>query len=337
MFRVLFHVRRWIRGLSFITHGRSAHAVIYALTGVIFTAGVVAYGLSLWKAPDWIHAKSSVARYDARVLVISIGGAIVVGVGLLYTARNYRLSHRGQVTDRFTKALEQLGSSALYVRIGAIHALEHVMRDSARHQRDVVEVLVAFIRDSAPPSAGRLDEIAEPYTRPTLDIQAALTALARRPPRAESWMIDLRDLYLAGARLRSAKLSNADLSRTNLSQAEMNNADLSGAWLMEANFYNAWLAGSDLSNAQFDGADLRGAALNYADLTRTGFWGTDLQGAHLTNANLYHTSFNRANLAGAILQPGAEGLPLGWVIDPDNGQVTKADESLDDLAQTAGQ
>jgi len=53
--------------------------------------------------------------------------------GLLYTARNYRLSRRGQVTDRFTTALERLGSSELYVRIGGVHALEHVMRDSADH------------------------------------------------------------------------------------------------------------------------------------------------------------------------------------------------------------
>ncbi|GAA3749559.1 hypothetical protein GCM10022225_37280 [Plantactinospora mayteni] len=44
------------------------------------------------------------------LLAISFGGAPVVLVGPLYTARNYRLSHRGQVTDRLTNALERLGS-----------------------------------------------------------------------------------------------------------------------------------------------------------------------------------------------------------------------------------
>ena len=70
-----------------------------------------------------MRAAAAQVRYNARVLVISVGGAIVVGTGLLYTARNCRLSRRGQVTDRYTIALERLGSSELYVRIGGVHAL----------------------------------------------------------------------------------------------------------------------------------------------------------------------------------------------------------------------
>ena len=50
-----------------------------------------------------MHAKAAQDRYDARILVVSVGGAVVVGLGLLYTARNFRLSHRGQITDRFTR------------------------------------------------------------------------------------------------------------------------------------------------------------------------------------------------------------------------------------------
>ena len=106
--------------------------------------------MALWRAPGWMHATTAQDRYDARVLVISVGGAIVVGTGLLYTARGYRLSRCGQVTDRFTVALERLGSGELYVRIGGVHALEHVMRDSAEHHNDVIEVLTAFIRNRAP-------------------------------------------------------------------------------------------------------------------------------------------------------------------------------------------
>ena len=56
------------------------------------------------------------------------------------------MSRRGQVTDRFTVALERLGSSELYVRIGRMH----VMRDSAGHHGDVIEVLTGFIRDHTP-------------------------------------------------------------------------------------------------------------------------------------------------------------------------------------------
>ena len=51
------------------------------------------------------------------------------------------LTEQGQVTDRYTKAIEQLGSDKLDVRIGGIYALERVARDSARDHPTVMEVL----------------------------------------------------------------------------------------------------------------------------------------------------------------------------------------------------
>jgi len=46
--------------------------------------------------------------------------------------RTFELTEQGQVTDRYTKAIEQLGSDKLGVCIGGIHALERIGRDSAR-------------------------------------------------------------------------------------------------------------------------------------------------------------------------------------------------------------
>jgi aspartyl-tRNA synthetase len=40
----------------------------------------------------------------------------------VYTARNFTLSREGQVTDRYTKAIEQLGSDKPDVRTGGIYA-----------------------------------------------------------------------------------------------------------------------------------------------------------------------------------------------------------------------
>ena len=51
------------------------------------------------------------------------------------------------MTDRYTKAVEQLGSDKLDVRIGGIYALERIARDSARDHPAVMEVLTAFIRE----------------------------------------------------------------------------------------------------------------------------------------------------------------------------------------------
>ena len=211
---------------------RSARTAGWIAAGSVTIAAAVVYGLALWKAPDWMHASKAADRYSARVLVISLGGVVVVGAGLTYTARNYRLSRRGQVTDRFTKALERLGSSELYIRIGGIHALEHVMRDSRDHHDDITEVLVEFIRGRTPMRCRLADEqhklllTTERETQPKRepDVQASLTAIGHRPQRPERREIDLTGLHLI-----SVVLPKTNLRNIKLSGADLRDADLSGA------------------------------------------------------------------------------------------------------------
>jgi hypothetical protein len=61
--------------------------------------------------------------------------------------RTYELTEQGQVTDRCTKAIEQLASDkGLDVQTGGIYALERIAGDSPRDHPTVMEVLAAFIR-----------------------------------------------------------------------------------------------------------------------------------------------------------------------------------------------
>ena len=93
------------------------------------------------------------ARDAARGRLLTLGAGLVAGAALVFTALNFNLlrrnseqtdqwrrrthelAERGQVTDRFTKAIEQLGSDKLDVRIGGIYALERIARDSAETTR----------------------------------------------------------------------------------------------------------------------------------------------------------------------------------------------------------
>src|SRR6266568_2655897 len=145
---------------------------------------------------DWLArhdigpAKESLAaaRDAARGRLLALGAGLFAAGALLFTARNFTLSRRtfelteqGQVTDRFTKAIEQLGSDKLDVRIGGIYALERIARDSAKDHPTVMEVLTAFIREHSreqwPPSNAD-QSVQERLTRP--DVQAALTVIGRR-------------------------------------------------------------------------------------------------------------------------------------------------------------
>ena len=58
------------------------------MAAILALAAAAVYGVALWRAPGWMHAATAQDRYNARVLVISVGGAIVVLTGLLYTAFN---------------------------------------------------------------------------------------------------------------------------------------------------------------------------------------------------------------------------------------------------------
>jgi len=69
------------------------------------------------------------------------------------------LPGRIQVTDRFSHALERLGSTELHVRIAGVYSLQQVMRNSGEHHNDIVEVLAAFVRAAAGRNIARDQQI----------------------------------------------------------------------------------------------------------------------------------------------------------------------------------
>jgi hypothetical protein len=88
-----------------------------------------------------------------------------LAVGAFYTGRTfaqtrkeqertYALAREGQITERFTRAVEQLGDEKLDIRLGGIYALERIARDSETHYEPVMEVLMAFLRENTA-GAGR--------------------------------------------------------------------------------------------------------------------------------------------------------------------------------------
>ena len=58
-----------------------------------------------------------------------------------------QLNREGQITERFTHAIDQLGNTGVDVRLGGIYALERIANDSPRDRETIFEVLAAFIRE----------------------------------------------------------------------------------------------------------------------------------------------------------------------------------------------
>jgi hypothetical protein len=139
----------WRKSARRRLHARRSLAYLYA--------GLFAAVLVVWLLPSLLTRYPRVdaaARHTAitatRTGLVATLAVLGAGVGLAYTARTYRLSREGHLTDRYTKAVEQLGSDKIEVRLGGIYALERLMRDSSTDQPTIVEVLAAYIRRHAP-------------------------------------------------------------------------------------------------------------------------------------------------------------------------------------------
>ena len=111
------------------------------------------FWLLLWKLPQvQVRAVADVKdRIDLesksrQTLAQMLGGAALL-LGLYFTSQTLRTTQEGQITDRFTKAIEQLGKESLAVRLGGIYALERIARDSESDHWAVMEILTAFVRE----------------------------------------------------------------------------------------------------------------------------------------------------------------------------------------------
>jgi hypothetical protein len=105
---------------------------------------------------------------SARSAVLQGLAGLVVIAGAAATWWQLHINREGQITERFTKAVEQLGSQDVTVRIGDIYALERIARNSATDRDRILFLLGAFIRNHAPWHAGGAPD-EPPHSTPTVD------------------------------------------------------------------------------------------------------------------------------------------------------------------------
>jgi hypothetical protein len=227
---------------------------------------VVLFAVCWWRLPHLLYGYPK-TEPEARLKAITdTRTALLAGLLGLAAILTFWLNSRGQMTDRYTNAIKQLGSKTLDVRLGGIYALEHIADDSPSYHPTIVEVLSAFTRVHSDPifrwrqhsaQFGQLEALSaqeecdkamdhvRDFPLPD-DVQAAATVLGRLPPAAGSH-VDLREAYLAKVQLKGAKLLGALFDQADLSNAQLQEAHLEGAQLR-----GACLDGAQLQNARGD-------------------------------------------------------------------------------------
>lgn len=250
--------------------------------------------------------------------VKAIGGGIttiatIAGGIVLFL--NFRVAQDKQITERFSKAVEQLGSDKIEVRLGGIYSLERIARDSPADHWTIMEILSAFIRGKLPIKTQektsqndvqsllqeQIQREVEFLSELKTDIRAALTVIQRRKKEQdpEKAVIDLSKSNFSRVILEAVELQKTNLEFTNLQGTFLRNANLQEASLGFANLQGANLWGGDLQEADLTKTNLQRAKLEFTNLQKALLWNTNLQEAKLLGANLQGADLSEANLQGA--------------------------------------
>jgi len=236
------------------------------LIGLVAAFALVMAIVIKW-APMWLASDEQLTPQQrieevgrVRTAVLTALAGLIAVIGAYYTSRTFALNRQGQITERFTRAIDQLGSQVLDVRLGGIYALERLARESRDDYGPIVEILAAYVRERAPLNDCGADDNAEALkgaAKPSTDVQAALTVLARRIiDHGAGPTLDLSSTNVSGAQLRSAHLEGANFRGAHLTGAELSHAHLRRAILIGANLEAAHLDDADLKGAIFDAETL---------------------------------------------------------------------------------
>lgn len=291
---------------------RNAWLTLFALAVFALVVFVFCVLPSLWVTEQDVPeaADRLKARTDIRTAGLQVLGGLVILFGAYLTWQNVLTNREAQITERFTRAIDQLGNKARDVRVGAIYGLGRIARESQKDHGPIMEVLTAYVREHAPwppkppkpPKSKTPDEEAaaagsKPLSgdedenrrgRPAADVQAALTVIGGRKlahdetnDKGERKPLDLRRTDLRGADLPEAQLERADFTGAhfeegyNLEGAYLEGAYLKKANLKEADFQYAHLGGAELWEAQLEGAKLLEAYLEGAKYDSKTTWPDD--------------------------------------------------------------
>jgi uncharacterized protein YjbI with pentapeptide repeats len=269
-------------------------------------------------------------------IIVQAGAGLITLGGIYFVWQNLRETRRkidadrdateerlavdreGQVTNRFTQAIGQLGAELkdgrpnLEVRLGGIYALDRIAKDSARDYWPIIEVLTAYVRGNAPwpPHADASTSPADVSLPGEVETQAPVRVRARMRADIEAIVRVLRRRIPPEAQGEPAAL---ELIATDLPRVDFSGAPLQGAYFRRARLVRAFFIGARLEGASFAGADLRDATFDDARLERAIFAGAQLEHARFRSAYLDRATFHEARLDGARFD-GAQ-LPDAFLAD----------------------
>ncbi|GAA4966122.1 pentapeptide repeat-containing protein [Actinoplanes utahensis] len=238
--------------------------------------------------------------------------ALAAVFAILISWLTFRINRDGQITARYTSAVEQLGNREMITRVGAFYSLGRIALESDHDRPVIIDMLVDYVQDKAGMKHGSPEQC---HDRPdtSLDVIAALRVLLIRIERTPDdhrlnlRRVCLRGIQLPGADLTCVRLDNAVVEYSNFAKATLVDASLQHTRFGRTILDGAVLDRADAFDADFSNINhhsmntLVGATLRGTNLMQARFVGADLTGADLTAARLTGADLESAELGGARL------------------------------------
>ena len=203
-----------------------------------------------------------------------IGSALIAIIGLkLFLHRLEKqekqidLQRKQRTDDRFTTAVNLLGSSETSARTGAIYSLYHLSIEDKKYRKEVAQILCSHIRSKT----NEPDYQKEHKDRPSNEIQSTIDLLLKDKDGNKG-------LYCQ------------DFAKEN----SFPKVNFEYTYLVKANFYEAQCQGADFNHAQCQGADF-----DYAQCQGADFLNAQCQAAKFNAAQCQGATFIRAQCQGA--------------------------------------
>jgi len=153
------------------------------------------------------QAQGQLAKNVRSSVLQVLAGLAVVG-GAIATWRQVHIRREGQITERFTRAVDQLGNRNVDVRVGGIYALERIAKDALADRTAIQFLIGAFIRnhanlpaaapDGTQPPAEPVDDRLPSLRARAADVQVAMSVLGRRLPSPDQRPLTLSRVDLRG-------------------------------------------------------------------------------------------------------------------------------------------
>ena len=278
------------------------------------------------------QAQSQLAN-DARSSVLQGLAGLLVVFGAIATWRQVHISREGQITDRFSRAVDQLGSPVTDIRIGALYALERIARNSPADRDHIQYLLGVYIRTRMPWPGSAPAARSLPRAKPL-----AMVPWGRRRARLRGGALPesvvRRGEWAHKKFASSIRITSRNYGTTaNCQHHPTFTVDEHLPWMRERapDIHAAmgvlgrrppsrdeptiYLSRVDLRSIALRHARLNGAKLRYANLARAvleGVWleGSDLTASDLRRAFLVGTRFRGANLSRAHCRAPICALPI---------------------------